>query len=155
MFVVFLILCYPPVSCLSVCHVSDSFFCSSSTCVVHLLSSSLYVLVRYPLLLFVIIFSSIISFVSTPPHMTPYPLDLLPLHCLNNVGIAPDVEEESHVRFSIPCMLIACSCVFALCPHRPKFSAHSLLPLTLPAPEHPLASTLRVPTFAYYHSSFV
>ena len=32
MFAICMILCYPPLSCLSVCHISDSFFSSSSTC---------------------------------------------------------------------------------------------------------------------------
>ena len=73
-----------------------------------------------------IILSSIISFVPTPPHMTPQPFDSLPLHRPDNVGIAPDVEEESHVRLSIPCVLMACSCLFELCPHRAKFFAYSL-----------------------------
>ena len=126
MFAICMILCYPPVSCLSVCHIFDSFFCSSSTCLALWLSSALYVLIHYPSFLFVIILSSIISFVPTPPHMTPQPFDSLPLHRPDNVGIAPDVEEESHVRLSIPCVLMACSCLFELCPHRAKFFAYSL-----------------------------
>ena len=75
--------------------------------------------------------------------MTPQPFDSLPLHRPDNVGIAPDAEEESHVRLSIPCVLMACSCLFEFCPHRAKFFAYSLLPLTPPAPEYPLPSTLR------------
>ena len=86
----------------------------------------LYDLIHYPSFLFVITLSSIISFVPTPPHMTPQPFDSLPLHRPDNVGIAPDVEEESHVRLSIPCVLMACSCLFELCPHRAKFFAYSL-----------------------------
>ena len=148
MFVAFLILCYPPVSCLSACHISDSFFCFSSTCLALSLSSSLYVLVRYRCF-FVIILSCIMSFVSTPPHMTPHPRDSLPLHRPSNVGIAPDVEEESHVRFSVPCMLIACSCVFALCPRRPTppiNSARSGTPSPIYSPRfpHPHLTTLHL-----------
>ena len=122
-----IILCYHLVS-YHVRHMYDLMLssCLLFVCLSYLLSSALYVLIHYPSFLFVITLSSIISFASTPPPLAPQPFDSLPLHRPDNVGIAPDVEEESHVRLSIPCVLMACSCLFELCPHRAKFFAYSL-----------------------------